>query len=125
MLTIFSDANYVLDIIYSSKYFEVFLKHNEEIKIMENLETVSPDLLVKVTFTIIVNARKHLWKQKEISFDEVVKLAFGTISEDPNIVYTVIYKRGPKENPEGSMVKGDTVKIKNEMVFNATLTDKS
>jgi len=92
---------------------------------MVNLETESPDLLVTFTFTIIVNARKQVWKKTEISFDDVVKLTFGSISRDPNIVYTVMYKKGPKENPEGSMVKGDVVKIKNEMVFNATSTDKS
>ncbi|HOW60167.1 MAG TPA: multiubiquitin domain-containing protein [Candidatus Moranbacteria bacterium] len=76
--------------------------------------------------TIIVNTRPHEWdKKEEISFEEVVTLAFGSFSEDAAIAYTVIYSRGKDENKEGSLVKGESVKVKDEMIFNATQTNKS
>ena len=75
--------------------------------------------------TIIVNARPKHWTEKTITFEQVVFLAFGNYDPNPNKVYTVIYDRGPHENPEGSMVKGMKVLVKDKMIFNATATDKS
>jgi len=74
---------------------------------------------------IIVNGRPKSWIEKTISFEQVVVLAFGNYDSNPNKVYTVTYDRGPHENPEGSMVKGDKVVIKDKMIFNVTCTDKS
>lgn len=74
-------------------------------------------------YSLIVNARKKVWLQKEISFDEVVVLAFGLVE---NIVtYTVIFKKGKNQKPSGIMVKGDKVKVKDGMVFNVTQTNRS
>lgn len=76
--------------------------------------------------TIIVNGKQKLWKKSRISFDEVVVLAgFGAMLEDPNAVLTVTYTNGPKKNPEGSMVRGDKVRVRNKMIFNASATNKS
>lgn len=75
--------------------------------------------------TLIVNGRPKLWAEKMISFEQIVVLAFGTYDPKPDKVYTVTYDRGPHENPEGSMVKGNTVFVKDKMIFNATATDKS
>lgn len=74
---------------------------------------------------LIVNLKEKPWPGKKITFEEVVILAFGTYDSNPNKVYTVTYDRGPHENPEGSMVKGDSVFTKNKMIFNVTATDKS
>ena len=76
-------------------------------------------------FTIVVNAREKTFTGRESSFNQVVELAFGSVSPNPNIVYTVTYKRGEGSKPEGSMEKGDTVKVKDGMIFNVTQTDKS
>lgn len=76
-------------------------------------------------FTIVVNAREKTFTGREISFNQVVELAFGSVSPNPNIVYTVTYKRGEGSKPEGSMEKGDTVRVKDGMIFNVTQTDKS
>lgn len=75
--------------------------------------------------TIIVNARKHSVPIPKITFEEVVILAFESVSTNPNIVYTVTYKNGPKQNPEGTMDKGSSVHIQEGMLFNATQTDRS
>lgn len=74
---------------------------------------------------IIVNGREKEFEGKEISFEEVIKLAFGEISSNANISYAVTYKRGEGNKPEGSLVAGESVKVKNGMIFNATATDKS
>jgi len=75
---------------------------------------------------IIVNTREKKWdKRKEISYEEVVKLAFGNYSTDPRIIYTVKYSRGPVHNREGSLVKNQSVKVKWGMIFDVTQTDQS
>jgi hypothetical protein len=79
----------------------------------------------EVAFDLIVNAKEDKWKKHKISYEEVVYLAFPSDGHVPNRVYTVTYKRGPNQNPQGSMVKGDTVFVQNKMIFNVTPTDKS
>jgi hypothetical protein len=75
--------------------------------------------------TLIVNGRPKIWIEKTISFEQVVVLAFGTYDPNPSKIYTVTYDKGPHQNHEGSMVKGDSVFVKDKMIFNATATDKS
>ncbi len=86
----------------------------------ENFKTVRAD----VEITLIVNGRPKPWAKSKISYEQVVELAGGS-SSDPNVVYTVTYDNGPRKNPEGSMSKGDKVRVKNKMVFNATPTNRS
>jgi tRNA(Ile)-lysidine synthase TilS/MesJ len=76
-------------------------------------------------FHIIVNLRPKTVDDAYLSFEQVVKLAYPDPTPGKEYDYTVTYDKGPKENPEGEMVAGDTVKIKNEMVFNVTQTDRS
>lgn len=75
--------------------------------------------------TIIVSGVQKQWDKKKISFKEVVILAYGQYDDRPTMVYTVAYEDGPKQNPEGSMIKGSEVVTKNMMIFHATATDKS
>jgi len=74
---------------------------------------------------VIVNAREKGWSNEKISFDEVVKLAYGEVSTNPNVIYTINYKRGVPSKPEGSMVKGEVIYVKTKMIFNVTQTNKS
>lgn len=74
---------------------------------------------------IIVNAREKVWKERTITFEQVVVLAFGVYDNNPNKGYTVTYSRGPESNSEGTMVKGSVVNVKHKMVFDVTATDKS
>lgn len=78
-----------------------------------------------VKITLIVNAQEKPWDDRSINFDQVVKLAFEKPDPNPDTIYTVTYKRGPGPKPEGTMVKGDSVKVANKMVFNVTATTKS
>jgi len=76
-------------------------------------------------YHIIVNLREKTVDDGHLSFERVVKLAYPDPTPGREYDYTVTYDKGPKENPEGEMVGGDTVKIKNGMVFNVTQTDRS
>lgn len=76
-------------------------------------------------YTIIVNGRQKVVAAKELSFAEIVVLAFDNPPSGPNILFTVTYRRGEGNKPEGTLVEGETVKIKDGMIFNVTATDKS
>ena len=62
---------------------------------------------------------------KQLSYDEVVKLAYPNYSDAPNIVYTVVFSNGPIENMKGTLVKGDTVRVRGEMIFNVGKSNKA
>ncbi len=74
---------------------------------------------------IIVNGRLKDWHQKTISFKELVVLAFGIVSDNPNTCYTITYSRGHGHKPNGSLVEGEVIKVKPKMIFNVSATDKS
>jgi hypothetical protein len=76
-------------------------------------------------FTIIVNAREKTVTDRELTFEQVVALAFPTAPYGANTAYTVTYRRGQGNKPEGILVAGQSVKVKDRMIFDVTATDKS
>lgn len=76
-------------------------------------------------FDVIVNGRKKEVSTKTLSFDQVVALAFNPVPVGPNVQFSVTYRKGPHENPEGTLTEGETVKIKDGMIFDVTETNKS
>ena len=82
-----------------------------------------PDPEVRVT--VIVNGRPKHVTTSTLFFDQVVRLAFDPVPSGPNILFTISYENGPHANPEGSLMEGGSVEIKNGMIFNVTATDKS
>jgi hypothetical protein len=76
-------------------------------------------------FRIIVNGRQKVVTTRELSFKEIVALAFNPVPTGPNVLFTITYGHGPHANPEGSLLEGGTVKIKEEMIFNVRHTNKS
>ena len=77
-------------------------------------------------FTIIVNARKKVVKSAELTFDQLLDIAYeGHPNPGPNIVFTVTYRNAESRPHEGSMEEGDKVTVKNGTIFNVTRTDKS
>jgi hypothetical protein len=75
--------------------------------------------------TIVVNGRNKTWNDKTISFQQLVVLAFGNYEENGVTAYTVVYKNGIGNKPEGSMVAGETIHVKDKMIFNVTATNRS
>jgi len=78
------------------------------------------------TVTIIVNGRKKtLPKKEELTFEEVIALAFENPPTGDGIQYTVQYTRGHGNKPAGTLVEGQSVKIKEGMEFDVTSTNRS
>lgn len=75
--------------------------------------------------TIVVNGRNKTWNDKTISFRQVIELAFGKCDDNGRTAYTVVYKNGEGKKPEGSMVAGETIHVKDKMIFNVTATNRS
>jgi hypothetical protein len=76
-------------------------------------------------YKIIVNGQRKVVTTRIVSFNEIVKLAFPIPPDGANILYTVSYEDGPRINPQGSLKEGQSVVVKNWMIFNVTATDKS
>jgi hypothetical protein len=77
------------------------------------------------TVTIIVNGRSRSVPKDELSFAEIVALAFDTPPAGDTVEITVTYTRGRGEKPEGSLTQGQTVKVKEGMIFNVSATNRS
>jgi hypothetical protein len=74
--------------------------------------------------TIVVNGRAKEVAKEDMTFNEIVALADG-LPTGQFIVYTITYRRGHGNKPEGTLVEGEPVKVKDGMIFNVTATDKS
>jgi multiubiquitin len=80
----------------------------------------------KKTFDIVVNGRKKTVSSKELTFEQVVSLAYdGNPPTGPDILFTVTYKRGEGNKPEGTLEAGGSVKVKDGMIIDVTATNKS
>jgi hypothetical protein len=76
--------------------------------------------------TIIVNGtEKTVPKKEELTYDEIVALAFNPVPTGDNILITVAYRRGHSSKPQGTVLPGGSVKVVPHMVFDVTATDKS
>lgn len=78
--------------------------------------------------TIIVNGRQKTVPKDEMTFREIVEIAFpGAPPPSETMVYTVAYKKGGNEKkPEGTLEDGDPpLKMKDGMIINVTQTDRS
>lgn len=76
-------------------------------------------------FTIVVNGREKVVSQRELTFDALVALAFDNPPNTGNTIYTITFRRGEGNKPEGTLVEGESVTLKNRMIINVTSTDKS
>jgi len=74
------------------------------------------------TVTIIVNTKPHPGTEKEITFEQVVDLAFPGQPYDPQGT-TVEYSRG--HGPDKSLRPGESVRVKEGMIFDAEPANRS
>jgi Multiubiquitin len=75
------------------------------------------------TVNIVVNGRPREVSGKRITYNEVVQLAFPNEQPNQDIAYTVAY-----DNPhgkDGTLVDSQDVKLKEDMIFNVTKTNRS
>jgi hypothetical protein len=83
------------------------------------------ELQAHKTFVIIVNTREKHVEGPSVTFDQLVHLAFDPVPTGPNVEFTITYRRGPAEKPEGTVAPDQTVSIKDGEIFNVTCTDRS
>ena len=62
---------------------------------------------------------------ESLNFDQVVAFAFPDPPTGQYICFTITYRGAGGRKPEGSLIGGGSVKIKEGTVFNVTVTDKS
>jgi hypothetical protein len=79
----------------------------------------------KKTVTIVVEGTEHEWPKNDISYAEVVTLEVPDYAQHPEITYSVRYKRGQGNKPEGTLAPGASVKVKEGMIFNVSETGQS
>jgi Multiubiquitin len=101
--------------------------HQEEIGIEHELEQAERELeeaLHPRETEIIVNARKHIVKGDEVSFEEIVQLAFPG-PHDPNVAFTMTFRHAASEPHAGELGPGGHVQVKKGTVFNVTKAIRS
>jgi hypothetical protein len=72
-----------------------------------------------------VNTRPKVVHKRELTFTELVALAFSPVPTGPNIVFTITYRKAAGKKHEGTLAPDQCVKIKDGTIFNVTATDKS
>ena len=77
------------------------------------------------TVTIVVEGTPHKWPEEYISYKQVVTLEVPDYSQHPQTSYTVRYKEGPRDKPEGTLSRGGTVKVREGMTFSVSPTGQS
>ena len=77
------------------------------------------------TFLITVNARQKRVDHDELSFDELVDLAFDDPARGPQIVFTITFRDAGGRIPEGELDEGQTLKVRDGTIINVTRTDQS
>jgi len=79
----------------------------------------------KKLVTIIVEGTPHQWTKGEITYAEVVTLEVPDYPQHQEITYSVKYKRGEGNKPEGTLSPGGSVKVKDGMEFSVSETGQS
>jgi hypothetical protein len=78
------------------------------------------------TVTIVVEGKPHDWpKNADILYDQVVKLEVPEYTPQSNITYSVKWTKGHGEKPEGILVAGASVKVKDGIRFTVSETGQS
>jgi hypothetical protein len=75
---------------------------------------------------VIVNGRPKEVAAEELTFTDVVALAFENPPHGTDTIFSVTYRKGGNENrPEGILVEGDSLKVKKGTTFNVSATNRS
>lgn len=113
----------------------VFLKSRGETRLVEREDLIDlsdPGIERFVTgpkpvtnYEIIVNARPRIVHDEDVTFEQVVALAFpGPHGE--NIIFSVTYRHAAAKPHAGELGAGGVVEVKKKgTIFNVTKTDKS
>lgn len=73
---------------------------------------------------IIVNGTPYSISDPEVTYEQVVQLAFPG-ANDPNVTHSVAYRKAHGNGGSGTLVAGGHVKVKKGTSFNVTPTTRS
>lgn len=79
----------------------------------------------KKKITIFVNGSAEQVEKEEMTYEQIVTLAFPDFPQHPERNYSVKYVRGHGNKPEGILSPGGKVKVKDEMEFTVNPTGQS
>jgi len=79
------------------------------------------------TISIIINGRPTPvpGERDELSFDELVDLAFEDPARGPQIVFTITFRNAGGRIKEGELDEGQKLKLRDGTIVNVTRTDQS
>lgn len=77
------------------------------------------------TVRITVNTTDSEEPKGKITYNRVVEIGYPDHAAHPNATYSIVYERGPKANPEGTLSKGGAVVIGEGMRFRVKRTGES
>lgn len=75
------------------------------------------------SYTLIMNGRERTVTEKKQSYRDIAKLAYPDANFE-QFLYTITYFKG-EGGHEGDLVEGETINVKDGMVFNVRRSDKS
>ena len=88
-------------------------------------DKVDPIEQIEKVSTIIVNGRARQVTVDELSFDELMDLAFDDPARGPQIVFTITFRKAGGRIEEGELDEGQRLKLRDGTVVNVTRTDQS
>lgn len=74
---------------------------------------------------IYVNGTEEDVDHDPVTYAEIVTFAFPDFPQHPERNYSVTYKKGPHEKPEGTLAPGGSVEVRNGMEFRVSFTGQS
>ena len=89
------------------------------------MERKQADRVLHKGYLIIVNGREKHVPGDEVTYDEVVDIAFPDGGRGDLIEYTVAYTNGGGRRTEGTVLEGDQAKIQDRTEFLVERTDRS
>ena len=75
--------------------------------------------------TVIFNGRPKSIAKERLTFDDVIAYAFDNPPSGDDIQFTIQYTRGHNDKPNGTLLEGDSVMVKDGMEFDVTATNRS
>ena len=78
------------------------------------------------TFEIIVNAQPHIVNDRQVTFEQVVQLAFPGCQSESNVTFSMTYRHAASKPHAGELGPSGKVEVKSQgTIFNVTKTIQS
>lgn len=75
---------------------------------------------------IIVNGQEKIAPNEEISFEEIVDLAYEKSERGEQIAFTISFEAlEGRDGPEGELAPGESLKISEQVIIHVQPTDQS